>query len=101
MSDVFLVDFSRPPNARERAALQRRLDRLQLLQVPAQRAMAAFEKASAGRRVPMNQILIRNGFSYLESPAPGDASDRRLPDPSDRPPATRVLTAKGAHSDWS
>ena len=43
-----------------------------------------------------NQILIRNGFSYLESPAPGDASDRRLPDPSYRPPATRVLTAKGA-----
>jgi hypothetical protein len=47
-----------------------------------------------GRRWP-GQVHIRPRFVFRRQPAPGDASDRRLPARHHRPPATRLLSPSG------
>ncbi|MQA86680.1 MAG: hypothetical protein GEV03_19105 [Streptosporangiales bacterium] len=40
-------------------------------------------------------VRVRPHFVYRRTPAPGDPSDRRLPERRHRPPATRILSPNG------
>lgn len=76
--------------AKERERLDRRLDRLVVTEQFIDGAVAKLQALGRAKRV-----RVRSRFVYQSQPAPGDVSDRRLPPPHDRPPATRVLSPRG------
>src|SRR4051794_24732050 len=90
-----LIDFSRSLNASERETLEKRLERMRLLREPVGRASEAFQRAADGP-AERHELAIRNGFAYRSNPAPGDGSDRRVPERKLRPPATRIASSRGA-----
>ncbi|MGW4412646.1 hypothetical protein ACWEJ6_52260 [Nonomuraea sp. NPDC004702] len=84
--NLFLLSLS----AKELAKVVGRCDRL-LVTEPAIGG-AATALIRLGRPRP---VRVRSRFVYRSQPAAGDLSDRRLPPRQDRPPATRVLSARG------
>lgn len=86
------VDFTRPPNKRERAKYERRLERLE-------RPGFVEEVERIGTMfpgtLPTTGLTLRHGFSYREKGISSDASDRKAPPPEMRPPATRLITGRG------
>ena len=93
------IDFaellSRPPNERECATLERRIARLNAMKTSVDSALESLERVQAEGRRRVKRIYIRKDFVYRARPAPGDASDRRLPPRADRPPATRIMSPRG------
>jgi hypothetical protein len=87
--------MSRPPNERECATLERRIARLRAMEASVNSALEALKRAQAEGRRRVGRVRIRSDFVYRASPAPGDASDRRLPPRADRPPATRIMSPRG------
>lgn len=87
--------LSEPPKEREVAALERRVARLTAMETSVNSALEALNRVQAGGRQQAKQIYIRSDFAYRARPAPGDASDRRLPPRADRPPATRIMSPRG------
>lgn len=75
---------------KEQEQLARRLDRLVVTERYIDGAVTKLQ--SLGRPKKMR---VRHRFVYRSQPAPGEVSDRRLPPPQDRPPATRVLSPRG------
>ena len=51
---------------------------------------------SAPGRLAAKGLVLRTGFVYRATPAPGYASDRRVPKREHRPPATRIGSSQGA-----
>lgn len=46
-------------------------------------------------RHKIKQLHVRQRFVYRDDPAPGNASDRKLPPRKDRPPAGRIVSPNG------
>jgi hypothetical protein len=86
---------SEPPKEREVAALERRIARLTAMETSVNSALEALNRVQAAGRRQVKRIYIRKDFTYRARPAPGDASDRRLPPRADRPPATRIMSPRG------
>ncbi|MFJ2663802.1 hypothetical protein ACIO14_05585 [Nocardia fluminea] len=88
-----VIDFSRPPNDRERGALTRRLARLKAAAESITEASAQMQRlASSG---PLDDVRIRHGFIRLEVPTGPDTSSRNAPKPEHRPPSTRLMSPNG------
>jgi hypothetical protein len=81
-----------PLTAGERARLEARLPKLTKIESEASKASQNFTKL----RTP-KVLRIRPNFVIRDSPAtaPGDSSDRLLPDRHERPPATRLVSPRG------
>jgi hypothetical protein len=92
------VDFSEPPNDKERVKLQRRRNRLAAMAGSAAQATSSMRALAAKSQIAW--VYVRSEFVYRNMPAGaplhGDPSDRRLPDKTDRPPATRIMSPNGA-----
>jgi hypothetical protein len=96
------VDFSRPPNQKERRLLARRQARLAAMAESAGKATVAMQTL-AGRH-GIEAVLVRPVFARVSPAAsrpratPGrrEPSDRRLPDRDSRPPASRLISPRGA-----
>ncbi|MCT1479367.1 hypothetical protein [Microbacterium sp. p3-SID336] len=86
------IDFTRPPNKREREKFERRLERLE-------RPGYVEEVERIGASIPgpiaTTNLTLRQGFSYRDAGISTDASDRKAPPPEMRPPATRLMTSRG------
>jgi hypothetical protein len=80
-----------PPGDKERARLTKRLTKIEQM---ATSIDVAAQKTRQLTRLP-DRVKIRPQFAIREKPAPGEVSDRRLPPPEDRPPATRIVTPRG------
>ncbi len=91
-----LLDFSRPPNSREREVLQGRLERLSGGLADSTGMVLARVNALGAPGHLSSEFRLRQDFVYRPDPASGDASDRRLPPRTQRPSATRIMSSKGA-----
>jgi hypothetical protein len=80
--------------ARDRAVLERRRDRLEGMDGSIRQATARLETLAMGSH--QSVIRIRPEFVYRSSPAPVVASDRKAPPREHRPPATRLISSRGA-----
>lgn len=97
-----IVDLSRPPNEKERAQLRTRRDRLDAMKKSAEDATAHMQTLAESGDI--GTLRVRNPFVRLRAPGSrqprtpgrGDPSDRRLPDRNDRPPASRLISSRGA-----
>ncbi|QEE61169.1 hypothetical protein FVA74_05955 [Salinibacterium sp. dk2585] len=87
------VDFTRPPTSKERLKLQARLQRLGR---PEHVARIDRVYGAMPGTIPSTGLVVRSGFSYRESDIDLDASDRKAPPRNQRPPATRLITSRGA-----
>lgn len=84
------------PNKRQLAQLRKRRARLSAMAKSVEQATGSMKTVASGPGIAA--VYIRNEFVNTESAGPlrGDPSDRRLPDQEDRPPATRLITPRGA-----
>ena len=86
------------PNGKEKAAAASRERRLEGAYGAA--VKIAVERAEtdlgAPGRLAARGMVLRTGFVHRSTPAPGYASDRRVPRREHRPPATRIASSKGA-----
>ena len=93
-----MVDFSEPPNDKERLKLRKRRGRLHAMEASVIDATTAMRKLAA----PSGISWINVRYAFVDTGEPvsvqrrGDPSDRRLPDKEDRPPATQVMSPRGA-----
>jgi hypothetical protein len=87
------IDFSRPPTAKEYLKLDARLQRLDRA---GQRARIDRIYDSMGGELPATGLVIRSGFSFRDQGIDQDASDRSAPPRDLRPPATRLMSSRGA-----
>lgn len=90
---------TRPPTAKERTALERRQKRLKGIDAAGRidaitERLLGFDRAAGSLQT--DGMKIRREFSYSTTPAAPDASDRKAPPPVERPPATRIITSRGA-----
>lgn len=87
------LDLTRQATEKERLRFAARVRRLKNPELPARLELL-------GEQVPPpvggGPLLLRDGFSYRAGRVDPDASDRRAPSPEFRPPATRLLTSRGA-----
>ena len=83
-------------NWRELAKLRKRWDRLNAKATSVAQATASMSTIASGSGIPA--VYVRNEFvnTGTSGPVRGDPSDRRLPNKEDRPPATRLITPRGA-----
>ncbi len=90
-------DFSESPGAKETLKLRTRLRRLEAM--GGERvATASQHLATMISKQSFSSVTVRREFVRLDRVRPGsDASDRRAPAPEDRPPATRLITPRGAN----
>ncbi|MEU4161703.1 hypothetical protein [Actinoplanes sp. NPDC026670] len=81
-----------PPTAKELDRVEKRLKRLTVLGPAADQTGTAFLLAPTGK-----QLAVRPSFIARPDtdPAVGDFSDRGLPDRSQRPPSTRLISPRG------
>jgi hypothetical protein len=87
------VDFTRPPTAKQRVQLEGRLHRLSR---PGHIARIDQVYKSMRGDLPSAGLAFRSGFSFRGEGIDGDASDRKAPPRELRPPATRLITSRGA-----
>lgn len=93
-----LFDYQRPPNKKEVVAFQARLSRLGgIFGQDVRRAERWTEESfPRGKALDVHGYRIREPFSYLAHPAPGEYSDRRVLRREHRPPATRLVSGNGS-----
>lgn len=86
-------DLTRLPTEKERLRFAARLRRLRNPEL-----LARLELIEEQIPPPMGggPLVLRDGFSYRANRVDPDASDRRAPNPEFRPPATRLMTSRGA-----
>jgi hypothetical protein len=92
----FTVDVFEP-NKREVAKLRKRRDRLSNMALSVKKATRSTRTVAGVTGIPA--VYIRTEFVHTGRSGvqlPGDPSDRRLPNKEDRPPATRLITPRGA-----
>lgn len=87
------VEFTRPPTSKERPKLEGRLHRIDR---PEHIARIDRVYKSMPGELPSSGLAVRSGFSFREGGIDADASDRRAPSHELRPPATRLITSRGA-----
>lgn len=92
------VDFSEPPNDKERAKLRKRRGRLHAMAKSVTEATTAMRALAA----PSGIAAVNVRWAFVDTGVPvsfqrrDDPSDRRLPAKEDRPPATRIMSPRGA-----
>ena len=86
-------ELTRAPTSKEHAKLKARLNRLNR---PEQIARIDGLYKSLPGELPSTGLVVRSGFSFREEDIDVDASDRRAPAHELRPPATRLITSRGA-----
>jgi len=92
------VDFSGSPNDKERLKLRKRRGRLHAMEESVIDSTTAMKKLAA----PSGIAWVNVRYAFVDTGVPvsiqrrGDPSDRKLPDKEDRPPATRVMSPRGA-----
>ena len=92
----FELSIARPPNARERAVLATRLDRLAQMEQSTADADARLQALAAGRSSPPGDIRLRHGFVRLFNPdSNADTSSRKATSREQRPPSTRLMSPRG------
>lgn len=81
-----------PLSASELKRFHARHAKLEKITAEANRASTQFAQIRTGK-----QLVLRSGFVFRQDPAAvsGDASDRLLPPPEERPPATRLASPRG------
>lgn len=93
------IDFSRPPTEKEVAKFERRLQRISLPGY-ADQVLGAFDQLRLDSPVSSSfaadGLRVRPEFCYDSTGADVDASDRRAPNRSARPPATRISSSRGS-----
>ncbi|MEV6507031.1 hypothetical protein AB0M61_12995 [Streptomyces sp. NPDC051642] len=89
---MILFPDLQPLSASERKRYEARRVKLDKSEVEVGKACGKFAEVETGKR-----LRVRSGFLFREDPAelPGDPSDRRLPPPQERPPATRLPSPRG------
>lgn len=94
----FLLDFSRAATPKERAAFEARLRRLRgaFGETVERAAQKTSETFLPEKTLSASGFRVRPSFSYRNSPAPGDHSDRKVPPRQLRPPATRISSSQGS-----
>lgn len=96
MADALFEDEFRPPNAKEKALIDRRL---RVLDSAAMRS--SYDTATAnlnailGTKPEVTRLRIREDFVYRDPPAPDTGSDTAAPAEGTRPPATRLFAPRG------
>ncbi|MGW4673440.1 hypothetical protein [Streptomyces sp. NPDC004324] len=88
---IFFRDLL-PLSASERKRYEARQVKLEKSEGEVGRACQKFAEVESG-----TLLRVRSGFMFRADPAelPGDPSDRRLPPPQERPPATRLPSPRG------
>lgn len=71
---------------------ERRLERVETMQ---EMALTASGHLSRVGRPPGDHVKIRSDFIWSKFPADRDFSDRRIPEKSGRPSATKIMTPRG------
>lgn len=81
-----------PLSGSERKRFEARRAKLEKTEAEADRACGKFAEIQVGRK-----LVLREDFVVRPEPAevPGDPSDRLLPPPNERPPATRLASPRG------
>jgi hypothetical protein len=90
------VDFSPVPSARMRKVFVKRKQRLTVLGPSVDKFGHAWSQVHGEHSKLGHDLHLRPRFVYKDEPAPGDASDRCLPDEQHRPPASRLVSPRGA-----
>ena len=96
---TIVIDFSRPPTSKERAALEGRLRRVEAdgfqehLDTLTTK-LTAYERA--GGQLRKAGLRVRPQFSWLSAPIEGESSDRKAPPRPLRPPATRISSGQSS-----
>jgi hypothetical protein len=93
---LFELSIARPPNARERAVLKARLDRLTQMEQSVAHAGARLQELLAGRSTSPGDVRIRHGFVRLFVPDSAvDTTNRNATRRDQRPPSTRLMSPRG------
>ena len=87
------VDFGRPPTHKEKLKFQERVSRLDR-QDQAIRIERMYK--SMPGELPLTGLAVRTGFSYRDQSTGVEGSDRSAPPREVRPPATRLMSPRGA-----
>lgn len=95
---MVLFDYQRAPSKKEAEAFQARVARLQgQFGYDVRRIEKVLrENYPPGRALDTHGYRVREGFSYLTKTPHGGYSDRRVLPRKHRPPATRILSSRGA-----
>lgn len=97
LSDALFGDEFRPPNAKERVLIDRRLGVLDSAAMRSSYAAAMTNlRQLLGTKPQVDHLRIREAFMYRDDPpVSGTGSDTAAPPEEDRPPATRLFTPRG------
>jgi hypothetical protein len=89
-----MIDFFDlwPMSASERRQLAKRRPRLEKMVGEVEKATAKFASTGTPEKLRLRRDFVRRDDGGAVA---GDPSDRRLPDPSERPPATRLPSPRG------
>ena len=98
MAEIF-IDLSRTPTAKEKQALHRRRKRLEVAGLAKhlddiEESLLTFKRPWS--TLEAGGLRVRSTFSWLRTPIPGDASDRKAPPRELRPSATRIGSSTGS-----
>lgn len=92
----FELSIARPPNARERAVLKARLNRLTQMEQSVADARDQLQELLSNRVTAPGDVRIRHGFVRLHSPDSGaDTTTRNATRRYQRPPSTRLMSPRG------
>lgn len=93
--ELFPLLTPRAPSNAESVQLRRRLDRLRAAHGSIKKATDNMANLAAAKP-KVTEVRIRRRFVRRAEPAPGSFSDRSLPPRHLRPPATRLVSPRGA-----
>lgn len=93
---LFELSIARPPNARERAVLQTRLNRLAQMRRSVADAGDRLQELLSGRVTSPGDVRIRHGFVRLfVADSAADTTNRNATRRDQRPPSTRLMSPRG------
>lgn len=93
LGNDLIEDVRRPPNAKERAAFEKR--RARVVKAERTRTTAVANASELVDRGQLTALRIRHGFIRLHLPLAETTSDRKAPPRKQRPPSTRLITPNG------
>ncbi|MGW6033333.1 hypothetical protein ACWFOS_06715 [Gordonia terrae] len=96
MANLFELSVARPPNPRERAVLEARLNRLAQMEQSVADAGHWLRELMEDRVSPAGDVRLRHGFVRLFAPdSSADTTNRNATRREQRPPSTRLMSPRG------
>lgn len=96
MARLFELSVARPPNPRERAVLEARLNRLAQMEQSVADAGHWLQELMEDRVSPAGDVRLRHGFVRLFAPdSSADTTNRNATRRDQRPPSTRLMSPRG------